>query len=197
LTLEEFYLDELDSLEGARDQVTSCIEEFIASQTNDDDLKPVVYYQARIKSPESMLEKLQRKGYEQTLKSALENTNDAVGVRVITAFNDDVFKVYQFLKDKKEFQIIKEKDYISYPKDSGYRSFHMIVKVLSGPGAGQKVEIQLRSIASDFWATLEHKINYKKDIEDKELIEQELKRCADEIASLDLSMQTLRDIIRD
>lgn len=92
---------------------------------------------------------------------------------------------------------MKEKDYYAYPKPNGYRSYHILLKIADGAGKGCRAEIQVRTIANDFWATLEHQIKYKKDMPNEKLIRSELKRCADEIASVDLSMQTIRDIIRE
>lgn len=155
----------------------------------------VQYICSRIKSPESMMEKLKRKALPETLESALCEVHDAVGVRVICSFADDVFRVEKWLKSQENYELVKEKDYISYPKPNGYRGIHLILRGMTGKTAGTYVEIQLRTIAMDFWASLEHQLKYKKEIGHAAMMSGELKQCADDIASVDLSMQTIRDII--
>lgn len=155
----------------------------------------VQYICSRIKSPESMMEKLKRKALPETLESALCEVYDAVGVRVICSFADDVFRVEKWLKSQENYELVKEKDYISYPKPNGYRGIHLILRGMTGKTAGTYVEIQLRTIAMDFWASLEHQLKYKKEIGHAAMMSGELKQCADDIASVDLSMQTIRDII--
>ena len=155
----------------------------------------VQYICSRIKSPESMMEKLKRKALPETLESALCEVHDAVGVRVICSFADDVFRVEKWLKSQENYELVKEKDYISYPKPNGYRGIHLILRGMTGKTAGTYVEIQIRTIAMDFWASLEHQLKYKKKIGHAAMMSGELKQCADDIASVDLSMQTIRDII--
>ncbi len=96
-----------------------------------------------------------------------------------------------------EIEIAKEKDYYANPKANGYRSYHLLLSVITGPGNGLRAEIQVRTIANDFWATLEHRLKYKKNIPHEKLIQEELKRCAFEIASVDASMQAIRDILKE
>ena len=155
----------------------------------------VQYICSRIKLPESMMEKLKRKALPETLESALCEVHDAVGVRVICSFADDVFRVEKWLKSQENYELVKEKDYISYPKPNGYRGIHLILRGMTGKTAGTYVEIQLRTIAMDFWASLEHQLKYKKEIGHAAMMSGELKQCADDIASVDLSIQTIRDII--
>lgn len=156
-----------------------------------------LYCTSRIKSPESMKNKLKKHGYPLTCESALTNVRDAIGIRAICSFSDDVFALARWLCERLEFNVINQKDYISYPKPNGYRSYHLILHLVDGPGGGLFAEIQLRTIAIDFWASLEHQLKYKHEITHEALIRSELKRCADEIASIDLSMQTIRDLIDD
>lgn len=156
------------------------------------DLNPIVYRCSRIKSPDSMMRKLEEHGFPPTRDYALTRLYDAVGIRIVCAFAEDVYNIIHWLKANPELTVIREKDYIAYPKANGYRSYHLLVHVPSGMHA----EIQVRTIATDFWATLEHQLKYKKSLQHEELIRSELKRCADEIASVDLSMQTIREIIR-
>ena len=123
--------------------------------------------------------------------------HDAVGVRAVCAFTDDVYRVASWLADRPEVQVKTVKDYIAAPKPNGYRSYHLILALTDGPGAGTTAEVQLRTIAADFWAALEHQMKYKHDIKNPEMITRELKRCADELASCDLTMQTIRNLIQE
>ena len=157
----------------------------------------------RIKSDESMREKLSRKQLEPTARNALHGITDAIGLRIVCLFIDDVYKNIALIKSLPGCTVIKEKDYIQDSKPNGYRSYHMILDVetdavdVDGNNPGHYfVEVQLRTIAMDTWAALEHELKYKKDIANPELIAQELHRCANELASCDVSMQTLRRIIR-
>jgi len=155
-------------------------------------IDPVEHCLGRIKSEESMREKCVRKNLPVTTESALEKIYDAVGVRIVCAFVDDVFTIRDYIVNSGRYEIIEEKDYINNAKPNGYRSYHMILRV----GGKYHAEIQLRTISMDTWAALEHHLKYKKKIGARQkLIEEELKRCADELASTDLSMQTIRDMI--
>ncbi|MCR4586086.1 MAG: GTP pyrophosphokinase family protein [Lachnospiraceae bacterium] len=157
----------------------------------------------RIKSDESMREKLQRKGLEENEKNALQVLKDAIGMRVVCLFVDDVYECVQRIRNFERLKVLEEKDYILDAKPNGYRSYHMIVEVTSDeedvdgnvPGHFY-AEIQLRTIAMDTWAALEHELKYKKNISNQEMIIQELHRCANDLAACDVSMQTLRKIIR-
>lgn len=194
MTPEEFYGEKLEILEAARVKTSERIGQFPEEEKRAG-FHAVQYSCSRIKSPDSMIEKMKRKNLPITLESALHEVHDAVGLRVICSFTDDVFRVEKWIKAQKDYELVKEKDYISYPKPNGYRGIHLIMKICSGKAAGTFVEIQLRTIAMDFWASLEHQLKYKKEIRHAEMMGQELKTCADEIASVDLSMQTIRDII--
>ena len=155
-------------------------------------IDPVEHCLGRIKSEDSMREKCVRKNLPVTTESALEKIYDAVGVRIVCAFVDDVFTIRDYIVNSGRYEIIEEKDYINNAKPNGYRSYHMILRV----GGKYHAEIQLRTISMATWAALEHHLKYKKKIGARQkLIEEELKRCADELASTDLSMQTIRDMI--
>ena len=130
------------------------------------------------------------------IKEAVRTVFDAVGVRAICAFAEAVFRLAEWLREQPSLQVLNEKDYFANPKPSGYRSYHMIVLVAPETGVPMRAEIQIRTIAMDFWATLEHQLKNKKDVPHEALIRSELKRCADEIASVDISMQTIRDVLR-
>lgn len=159
---------------------------------------PVEHIRSRIKTAEWMQEKLHKKGFETTADSALANVSDIVGFRLVTHFVGEVYDIVERMKQDGTFRIVKEKDYIANPKPNGYRSYHVILECpFSEAESGTiRVEVQLRTIAMDCWASLEHEMKYKKHIDNVELIERELKRCAGEMASTDLTMQTLRDMIR-
>jgi putative GTP pyrophosphokinase len=158
----------------------------------------------RIKSEESMREKCGRRGIPQTSESALRVMTDSIGLRVITRFIDDIYQIVTFLRKLPGVTIVQEKDYIRHAKPNGYRSYHVILDRevpypdIDGRQPGHYyIEVQLRTIAMDSWASLEHQLKYKKDIGNEELIVKELKRCADELAGCDLSMQTIRNMIRE
>jgi ppGpp synthetase/RelA/SpoT-type nucleotidyltranferase len=148
----------------------------------------------RIKSDVSMREKCRKKGLEETAENALSAISDSIGMRIVCSFTDDIYKNISYIRSMEGCTVIKEKDYITHAKPNGYRSFHMIIIV-----DGQiYAEIQLRTISMDTWAALEHHLKYKKEVGGSAaLISDELKRCADELASTDSSMQTLRDMIRE
>ena len=145
-----------------------------------------------------MKEKLHRKNLDVTLENALTKIYDAAGIRIICAYIDDVYEVAQMLKKYKDLKLIKEKDYIKNPKPNGYRSYHLVFEVpldIAGEIHPVNVEIQIRTIAMDFWSSLEHQMKYKKNIKNQDLIVEELKRCADDIATNDINMQTIRNMI--
>lgn len=153
---------------------------------------PIEHLISRIKTEDSMREKLRRRGLEETPENALNVLTDAIGIRVVCAFRNDVYLIRDWLRESDKFEVIQEKDYIKKAKDNGYRSYHMITRF-----EGYYIEIQIRTISMDTWAALEHQIRYKKNVGGNiDLISAELKRCADDLASTDISMQTLRDMIR-
>ena len=158
----------------------------------------------RVKSDESMREKCRRKGLPETPQAALCKVHDAIGVRVVCRFIDDVYVVVRALKELSGVTVFEEKDYIRDVKPNGYRSYHMIVSIeapfedVEGRNPGHFfVELQLRTLAMDSWASLEHEMMYKHTVKNRKLLAAELKRCADELASCDLSMQTIRNLIRE
>ena len=159
---------------------------------------PIEFIKTRVKQPDSIASKLRRKGYPVTVQSVFENLSDVAGVRVICAFIDDIYKVADMLTAQDDIELIKLKDYIKNPKMNGYRSLHLIIEVpvfFSDHKEQIRVEVQIRTIAMDFWASLEHQLKYKKDIDDAESIMYELRACADVINRTDYHMQSLRDRI--
>ena len=159
---------------------------------------PFESIKSRIKTPKSILEKLRRKGFEISVKGIEENLADVAGIRVICSFPDDIYATAKMLTDQDDIRVIQVKDYIINPKPNGYRSLHLILEVpifLSNEKKNMKVEVQFRTIAMDFWGSLEHELKYKKNIENAEEISKELQRCAEASSQLDLRMQALRDRI--
>lgn len=155
-------------------------------------MDPIEHCLSRIKGEDSMREKCRRHGLPETTESALQEIRDAIGIRIVCAFLDDVYRVVAYLHTFDDLTVVEEKDYIRNVKPNGYRSYHMILR----SAAGYYVEIQLRTISMDTWAALEHHMKYKKEVgENAALIGSELKRCADELASTDISMQAIRNLI--
>lgn len=149
---------------------------------------------SRIKSPESILNKMKEDNLELTYKNMIENINDIAGVRVICPFKNNINTIQKYIKEFTDIEVIKEKDYVTNPKESGYSSYHMIVKVpvfIEKEESKIKVEIQIRSLAMDFWASLEHKIRYKPNGSINNNISNELVKCAKNINQLDNEMVRL------
>ena len=195
---ENFYKDSIVLLQGAITDINAKLDIIRKYKIAKDDRDPIEYVISRIKSESSMKDKLARKGYDITLKNALTKIYDAAGIRIICAYIEDVYIVAKMLKSYSNLKLIKEKEYIKNPKSNGYRSYHLVFKLsldLAGKIKSVYIEIQIRTIAMDFWSNLEHQMKYKKNIKNPELISQELKRCADEIATTDLNMQTIRNMI--
>lgn len=161
---------------------------------------PIESISSRIKEPMSIADKLQRKGLSVTIDNIVENLYDVAGIRVTCPFISDVYKVTELLLAHDDIKLIKKKDYIKKPKQNGYRSLHLIVEVavyFSDQKRSIPVEIQIRTIAMDFWAALEHQLHYKKNYTMPQNVEEELKSIADVIASNDKRMQKLADDILD
>ena len=191
---EEFYKDRYALMIETRRILEAKAESFRTGEAPGGDVQPVVYWCSRIKSPESMMRKLAGRGFPVTAEAALENVYDAVGVRIVCSFASDVFAVVEALEADPDIEILEKKDYLTRPKPNGYLSIHLCIRLRP---TGLLAEIQVRTIAMDFWATLEHQLKYKKNVRSETLIRSELKRCADEIASADLSMQTIREILKE
>ncbi len=182
----------LPELEQVRTRLMDEIERIRTDLSDRLGMDPVEHCLSRIKTEESMREKCRRKGLPETVDSALFRIHDAIGIRVVAAFVSDVYRIRDLLSQVNGLRITEEKDYIRHAKPNGYRSLHLILL------CDEKwyAEVQLRTISMDTWAALEHHMRYKKKISrNLPLIEAELKRCADELASTDLSMQTIRDMI--
>ena len=189
---EDIYGAHRPKMEAVLDGLVAHAKELRASMVRETEFDPIEHISARIKSDQSMREKCRRKGLPETTESALFELHDAIGVRIVCAFLSDVYAVRDHIVSSPDFEVVEERDYIRHAKPNGYRSYHMILRSREGYYA----EVQLRTISMDTWAALEHHLHYKKAPEgNQRLIVQELKRCADELASTDVSMQTLRDMI--
>ena len=161
---------------------------------------PIEYIKSRLKTPESIVKKLKRNGHDTTIENMLQYVNDIAGVRVVCSFTSDIYRLAEMIGKQKQFTILSVKDYLKHPKESGYRSYHMLITVpiyTSTEVVQTKVEIQIRTIAMDFWASLEHKLRYKKDIPEDQAhyLEEEMLECANISASLDARMQHVRDVL--
>lgn len=164
------------------------------------DRNPIEAIKSRVKSIDSIIEKIQRKNIKPTLESVEENISDIAGVRVICSFREDIYYLAKCFLNQDDIKLVEIKDYIKKPKEGGYRSLHLIVQVpifLQNEKRNVKVEVQLRTIAMDFWASLEHKLRYKKEINpaDAEELAKDLKDCAETSMLLDIRMEEIKNRI--
>ena len=156
---------------------------------------PISSIQTRLKSQTSILEKMARMEIPPTRENIEQNLNDIAGIRVICSYIDDIYLLAEALTRQDDIKLIRKKDYISNPKPNGYRSLHLIVSIpifFAESVKEVKAEVQIRTIAMDFWASLEHQIKYKKNVEHAEKVIARLKECAEEIAHVDETMQEIR-----
>lgn len=161
---------------------------------------PIEHIKTRIKTPESIVKKLKRYGYEISIENMIQYINDIAGVRLICSFTSDIYRLAEMIGNQSDLKVLTIKDYIKTPKESGYKSYHMLVSVpifLSDGVVNTKVEIQIRTIAMDFWASLEHKIYYKFEGNAPEYISRELKDCAEMVSGLDEKMLSLNIAIQE
>ena len=164
------------------------------------DRNPIQTIKSRVKKPLSIVEKLELRGFDVTLENMEKELTDIAGVRVICSFVEDIYTLSDMLIKQDDIEVIMVKDYIKNPKENGYRSLHLILSIpiyLSNVKKRMPVEVQFRTIAMDFWASLEHQIKYKKKIENPEEIAKELKLCADVICEVDKHMQEIRNMIEE
>ncbi|HSN65282.1 MAG TPA: GTP pyrophosphokinase family protein [Fusibacter sp.] len=184
------------AVEEIRTKLNILDEEF----RNIHDYNPIEHIRYRVKKPQSIKEKLQRIGFEPSIENAKKHIFDIAGIRIICAFTADIYNVLELLSRQSDFKIVEVKDYIENPKENGYKSLHVHIEYpvfLSSGVVPTRVEIQFRTIAMDFWASIEHKIYYKYREKAPKMIQAELKGCADLIASLDDRMFNLKKIIND
>ncbi len=160
---------------------------------------PIEHIKSRIKTAESIVKKLKRHGYESTIENMVKYVNDIAGIRVICSFTSDIYEIADMISNQRDIRVISVKDYIVKPKDSGYKSYHMLVTVpvyLSDRIVDTKVEIQIRTVAMDFWASLEHKIHYKFEGNAPDHIRDELVECARMVSDLDDRMLSLNEQVQ-
>lgn len=159
---------------------------------------PIEYIKSRIKSPESIVKKLKKNGFESTVENMLLHVKDIAGIRIVCSFTSDIYRLAEMIGKQNDLTVVSVKDYIKNPKESGYKSYHMLVTVpifLSDRVVDTKVEIQIRTIAMDFWASLEHKIYYKFEGNAPDYISRDLRECAGIVANLDAKMLQLNEAI--
>lgn len=159
---------------------------------------PIEHIKARIKSSESIVKKLKQYGYESTIENMITYVNDIAGIRIICSFTSDIYRIADMVANQKDIKVLSIKDYITYPKASGYKSYHMILSVpvyLSDRIEETKVEMQIRTVAMDFWASLEHKMHYKFEGDAPQHIKDELVECAHMVSDLDARMLSLNEEI--
>ena len=181
-----------EPLHNTMEHLVKRLQKELASLAEKDGVSPAEHLKYRVKSDASMREKCRRDGLPETAESALREIHDAIGLRIICRFPDEVYRIRERIASMDGIEIITEKDYIRHVKENGYRSYHMIIRF-----EGFFAEIQIRTISMDTWAALEHEMRYKKNIHgNRKLIAEELKRCADELASTDAKMQTIRWMIQ-
>ncbi len=160
---------------------------------------PIEHIKSRIKTSESIVKKLKKNGYESTIENMVKYINDIAGIRVICSFTSDIYEIADMISHQSDIKIISVKDYITAPKLSGYKSYHMLVTVpvyLSDRIVDTKVEIQIRTVAMDFWASLEHKIHYKFEGNAPVYIKDELIECAKMVSDLDAKMLLLNEKVQ-
>lgn len=191
----EFYAEALPALRRAEAMLLDELQRFSSNRKKKDGFDPIDHCKSRIKTPQSMKRKLLERGLPVDRETALTAVNDAVGVRVVCYFTDDIYRIVDYLKEHQDWEIVKDYDYVAHPKPNGYRSYHLVVRPRSGVAAGVLVEVQIRTLVIDCWASLEHTLKYKKSVAHEEQMRDELRRCANELASMDRSMLALRNLI--
>ena len=161
---------------------------------------PIEYIKTRTKTPQSIVKKLKKHGYDVSIPSMIEHCNDIAGVRIVCSFTSDIYKIAEMIGRQTDVTVVSIKDYIRNPKESGYMSYHMLVTIpvyLSDRTVDTKVEIQIRTMGMDFWATLEHKIYYKFEGNAPEYISHDLRECAAIVATMDSKMLQLNEAINE
>ena len=159
---------------------------------------PIEYIKSRIKNPQSIVKKLKRNGYEVSIDNMVDHVKDIAGIRIVCSFTSDIYRLAEMIGRQNDLTVVSVKDYIKNPKDSGYKSYHMIVSVpifLTDRVVDTKVEIQIRTIAMDFWASLEHKIYYKFEGHAPDYISHDLRECAEIVGMLDAKMLSLNEAV--
>lgn len=194
MTIEEYYGKYYEPLMTVEKETEGAIHRCL-DHVRIEDRRLVKYISSRIKSPESIVEKLKRKNFPEGVDSAVNNLCDIIGFRIVVRFIGEIYTVRDLLRKSPEIKILEEKDYIAHSKPSGYRSYHLVIEK-EYEGQIYKIEIQLRTMAMDCWASLEHQIKYKKTIDNADLISLELKKCSDNLLSADATMEAIRNLVQ-
>ncbi|WP_099467342.1 GTP pyrophosphokinase [Konateibacter massiliensis] len=202
----EVFYDDIDSWKTVMFLYKSALKEIVTKIDilNDEfqhvhQYNPIEHVKSRLKTPESIVKKLKREGHESTIDNMVKYINDIAGVRITCSFTSDIYRIAEILSNQSDLKILAVKDYIESPKESGYKSYHLVVTVpifMSDKVVDTKVEIQIRTIAMDFWASLEHKIYYKFEGNAPDTIQADLKECADMVSMLDARMLSLNEAIK-
>jgi putative GTP pyrophosphokinase len=192
---KEFYKGYYANIKHTETELLAQIKRKIKHLNDQSETKMVEHIVSRIKSPDSAMAKLQLAGYEPTPTNAVTVLSDVIGIRLIAHFIGDIYTIRDILTEFGDFQIVKEKDYIKHAKSTGYRGYHIIIQT-EFDGFPIRAEIQLRTIAMDCWASLEHQIRYKKGIVNTELIDAELRKCSDDLMSADIAMEQIWDMVK-
>jgi len=194
---KNFYGNLLPKLELLDKTFTSEIDYYRNTGKAKDEIDPIEHFKHRIKSEKSLKEKLERRHLPITLESAMAELTDIVGFRIVCTFIHEIYAIADYFKNHTGLHLLIEKDYVKYPKENGYRSLHLIFEYTDGVLAHIPFELQIRTVSMDCWASLEHQLKYKHQIKDPELIVTELKRCASIMASIDINLQTIYQIIKE
>lgn len=197
--------DEVDSWDTMMFLFNSALKEVVTKLEilNDEFIyvhkyNPIEYIKSRIKTPESIVKKLKRYGYDSSIENMVNHLNDIAGVRIVCSFTSDIYRIVEMIGKQNDLTVVSVKDYIKNPKESGYKSYHMLVTVpifIGDQIIDTRVEIQIRTIAMDFWASLEHKIYYKFEGNAPDYISEDLRECSNIVSDLDAKMLQLNEAI--
>lgn len=186
--------------DSALKRVNTKIEILNNEFTNRYDYNPIEHIKSRLKTADSIVKKLKKDGYEVTIENMMEHLSDIAGIRIICSFTSDIYQIADMIASQGDVTVLHVKDYIKCPKPNGYKSYHMVVTVpvyLTDGPVETKVEIQIRTVAMDFWASLEHKLYYKYEGNAPDYLEAELKACADVVDMLDAKMYSLNQALQE
>jgi putative GTP pyrophosphokinase len=195
ITEKEFYKGYYANIKHTEAELLSKIKNKINQLNDQSDSKMVEHILSRIKTPQSSIDKLKLAGHDPTAENAVNLLSDVIGIRLIAHFIGDIYTIRDILVEFGDFKVINEKDYVKNSKPTGYRGYHIIIQT-EYDGFPIRAEIQLRTIAMDCWASLEHQIRYKKGIKSTELIDSELKKCSDDLMSADIAMEQIWAMVK-
>ena len=193
---KSFYKKYYDDIKTIEEELVKEICDILQPVNCKSDAKLVEHMSSRIKTSDSTIIKLKKYDYEPTEENAIELLSDIIGVRLVVHFIGDVYVIRNILFNNENIKVIKEKDYIRNPKKSGYRGYHIIVERQLDE-LTVNAEIQIRTIAMDCWASLEHQMRYKKEVKNADLIDVELKKCSDDLMSADIAMEQILSLVKE